>query len=68
MLLDTITADVTHVVMDKKDVSRLDEINRLVEEAHGQMMDLHQIHVVDVSWVYDSIRAGEDLVEDSYII
>lgn len=54
--------------MDKKDVSRLDEINKLVEEAHGQMMDLHRIHVVDVAWVYDSIRAGEDLVEDSYII
>lgn len=58
----------THVVVDRKDASRLGEINRLVGSAREQMMDLHQIHVVDIAWVYDSIRAGEDLVEDSYII
>lgn len=54
--------------MDKRDTSRLDEINKLVEDVQGQMMDIHQIHVVDMKWVYDSIRAGEDLVEDSYIV
>lgn len=58
----------THVVVDKKDVSRLEEISKLVESAQEQMMVLHQIHVVDMAWVYDSIRAGEDLVEDSYIV
>lgn len=68
LFLDAITTDVTHVVVDKKDVSRLEEINKLVESAQEQMMDLHQIHVVDMAWVYDSIRAGEDLVEDSYIV
>ena len=66
---ESITPEVTLVVVDKKDLSRLDEITRLVEEAaQGQMMDTHQIHIVDVTWVYDSIHAGEDLVEDSYCV
>lgn len=68
LFTDTINTNVTHVVVDKRDTSRLDEINKLVEDVQGQMMDIHQIHVVDMKWVYDSIRAGEDLVEDSYIV
>ena len=58
-------------MVDKKDLSRLDEIARLVEEAvQGQALttETHQIHIVDVAWVYDSIHAGEDLVEDSYCV
>lgn len=55
--------NITHVIIDLDDLSRLDTINRYITK----LKIINDVHIVSKQWLFDCIKQHEDLDETDYI-